>query len=228
MPCIAKKYECTREEMEVDGLRDVDAVITTRELSRMIKQGNIEFNKLEDSEFDDPMGEATGAGAIFGTTGGVMEAALRTASDILEGKNLEKVEYEEVRGKEGIKKATLTIAGKDVNIAVASGLKAARQIMEEIKGGKAEYHFIEIMACPGGCVMGGGQPIKSSKIRSTVDVRKLRADSLYSIDEASTIRKSHQNPTIIKLYKEFLEKPGSKVAHKYLHTTYSKKEKYNI
>lgn len=228
MPCIAKKYECTREEMEVDGLRDVDAVITTRELSRMIKQGNIEFNKLEDSEFDDPMGEATGAGAIFGTTGGVMEAALRTASDILEGKNLEKVEYEEVRGQEGIKKATLTIAGKDVNIAVASGLKAARQIMEEIKSGKAEYHFIEIMACPGGCVMGGGQPIKSSKIRSTVDVRKLRADSLYSIDEASTIRKSHQNPTIIKLYKEFLEKPGSKVAHKYLHTTYSKKEKYNI
>ena len=227
MPCIAKKYECTREEMEVDGLRDVDAVITTRELSRMIKQGNIEFNKLEDSEFDDPMGEATGAGAIFGTTGGVMEAALRTASDILEGKNLEKVEYEDVRGQEGIKKATLTIAG-DVNIAVASGLKAARQIMEEIKSGKAEYHFIEIMACPGGCVMGGGQPIKSSKIRSTVDVRKLRADSLYSIDEASTIRKSHQNPTIIKLYKEFLEKPGSKVAHKYLHTTYSKKEKYNI
>jgi NADP-reducing hydrogenase subunit HndD len=228
MPCIAKKYECTREEMEVDGIRDVDAVITTRELARMIKQGNIEFNELEDSCFDDPMGDATGAGAIFGTTGGVMEAALRTAADILEGKNLEKIEYEQVRTEEGIKKATLDIKGQKIKIVVASGLKNARKIMEEIKSGKADYQFVEIMACPGGCIMGGGQPIKSSKIRSTVDVRKLRADSLYSIDEASAIRKSHQNPTIINLYKEFLEKPGSKIAHKYLHTTYSKKEKYNI
>ena len=228
MPCIAKKYEASREEMEEDGLRDVDAVITTRELARMIKQANIEFNSLEDSEFDDPMGEATGAAAIFGTTGGVMEAALRTAADLVERKDLEQFEYKEVRGEKGIKRTTVNIAGKDINVVVASGLKNARTIMEEIKNGKADYHFVEIMACPGGCVMGGGQPIKSSKIRSTKDVRSLRANSLYTIDEKSVIRKSHQNPVVKQIYKEFFENTGSEIAHKYLHTEYKRQEKYNI
>ena len=228
MPCIAKKYECTREEMEADGLRDVDAVITTRELARMIKQGNIEYTSLEDSLFDDPMGEASGAGAIFGTTGGVMEAALRTAADTIERKDLGQFEYKDVRGGAGIKKASVTIAGREIKVVVASGLKNARKIMDEIRAGKADYDFVEIMACPGGCVMGGGQPIKNSKTRSTVDVRELRANSLYSIDEKSVVRKSHENPTIKTIYKEFFGEPGSEVAHKYLHTTYHKQEKYNI
>lgn len=228
MPCVAKKYESTRPEMEVDGLRDVDAVITTRELARMIKQADIEFSSLEDSEFDDPMGEATGAGAIFGTTGGVMEAALRTAADTLEGKDIKEIDYKEVRGEEGRKEATLELAGKKIKIVVVSGLKNARKVMDEIREGKADYQFVEIMACPGGCIMGGGQPIKSSKVRSNEDVRKLRADALYSIDEKSTIRKSHNNPTIKKLYEEFLKQPGGEVSHKYLHTHYDEKPKYNI
>ena len=228
MPCIAKKYEASREEMEVDTLRDVDYVLTTRELARMIRQANINFNSLEDGDFDIPMGDASGAGAIFGTTGGVMEAAIRTAVDTLEGKSLEKVEYEAVRGEKEIKEATLQIAGKEIKIAVASGLANARKIMEQIKQGKCEYQFVEIMACPGGCVMGGGQPIKNSRTRAAIDVRKLRADALYDIDEKSVIRKSHENPVMKELYKEFLQKPGSEVAHKYLHTHYTKKEKYNI
>ena len=228
MPCIAKKYEASREEMEVDTLRDVDYVLTTRELARMIRQANINFNALEDGDFDIPMGDASGAGAIFGTTGGVMEAAIRTAVDTLEGKSLEKVEYEAVRGEKEIKEATLQIAGKEIKIAVASGLANARKIMEQIKQGKCEYQFVEIMACPGGCVMGGGQPIKNSRTRAAVDVRKLRADALYDIDEKSVIRKSHENPVMQELYKEFLKEPGSEIAHKYLHTHYTKKEKYNI
>ena len=228
MQCIAKKYECSRTEMEVDGARDVDYVITTRELSRMIKQANIEFTQLEDGNFDDPMGEATGAGAIFGTTGGVMEAAIRTAVDTLENRSIDRIEYKEVRGEKGIKEATLNVAGKEVKIAVASGLANARKIMEQIRKGESPYHFVEIMACPGGCVMGGGQPIKSSTIRATVDVRKLRANALYEIDEKSVIRKSHESPVMKQLYAEFLEKPGSHLAHKYLHTSYSPKPKYDI
>lgn len=228
MPCIAKKYECQREEMEVEGIRDVDYVITTRELARMIKQANIEFTELQNDKFDEPMGEATGAGAIFGTTGGVMEAALRTAADVLENKDLPKFEYEAVRGGKGRKEAVIEIAGKKVKAVVVSGLSNARKIMDEIKEGKADYQFVEIMACPGGCIMGGGQPIKSSKTRSEIDVRKLRADALYSIDEKSVIRKSHENPVIKQMYEEFLRKPGSEVSHKYLHTHYSKKELYDI
>lgn len=228
MPCIAKKFERQRSEMKNEGLYDVDNVITTRELSRMIKQANIEFNKLDDNTFDDPMGEATGAAAIFGTTGGVMEAALRTAQDTLTGKDLEKINFEEVRGGDGIKKATVNLAGKDIKVVAVSGLAKAREILEEIKSGKADYHFVEIMACPGGCVNGGGQPIKSSKVRSEVDVRKLRADALYSIDEKSTIRKSHENPIVKKIYEEYLEKPGSYRAEKLLHTTYKKREKYKL
>lgn len=228
MPCIAKKFERQRPEMKNEGLYDVDNVITTRELSRMIKQANIEFDKLEDSAFDSPMGESTGAAAIFGTTGGVMEAALRTAQDTLTGKDLPKIEFDQIRGGEGIKRATVNIAGKDIKVVAASGLANAQKIMEEIKSGKADYQFVEIMACPGGCVMGGGQPIKSSKIRREVDVRKLRADSLYSIDEKSTIRKSHKNPVIQTVYEEFLEEPGSYRAHKLLHTHYVERPKYNI
>lgn len=228
MPCVAKKYECTREEMEQENLRDVDAVITTRELARMIKQANIEFNDLEDSEFDHPMGDATGAAAIFGTTGGVMEAALRTAADILDKRDLEAIEYQAIRRDQGIKRAILTIGGKEIHIVIASGLKNARTIMEEIKRGKADYQFVEIMACPGGCVMGGGQPIKSAKIRNTVNVRKLRADSIYTIDEKSVIRKSHQNPILQRIYREFFKEAGSELAHEYLHTNYKKEEKYKI
>lgn len=228
MPCVAKKYECQREEMEVDGIRDVDYVLTTREAARMIKQANIDLTKLEDSNFDDPMGEATGAGAIFGTTGGVMEAALRTAADILEGKNLENIEYTQIRGEKGIKEATINIAGTDVNICVASGLANARKILEEIRAGQSKYHFIEIMACPGGCIMGGGQPIKNAKTRMTVDVAKLRRDAIYTIDEKSTIRKSHQNPVMKALYSEFLQKPGSDLAHKYLHTHYKQQDLYEM
>ena len=228
MPCIAKKFERQRAEMKNDGLYDVDNVITTRELSRMIKQANIEFDKLEESTFDNPMGEATGAAAIFGTTGGVMEAALRTAQDTLTGNDLPKIEFEQVRGGDGIKRATINIAGKDIKVVAASGLANAQKIMEEIKSGKADYQFVEIMACPGGCVMGGGQPIKSSKIRREVDVRKLRADALYTIDEKSTIRKSHENPVVKKIYEEFLEEPGSYRAHKLLHTHYVERPKYKI
>ncbi|MBR3697822.1 MAG: [Clostridia bacterium] len=228
MPCIAKKFERTREEMESDNIRDVDSVITTRELARMIKQHDIEFSELEETEFDNPMGEASGAAAIFGVTGGVMEAALRTAADVLEGKDLGRIDYEAVRGKEGIKKATVTVAGKEIKIVVASSLKNARIIMEEIRNGKADYDFVEIMACPGGCIMGGGQPIKSSKQRATIDIHKLRSDSIYTIDEKSTFRKSHQNPAIIKIYDEFLKKPCGELAHKYLHTEYKEEPKYNI
>ena len=228
MPCIAKKFESKRPEMKENGLEDVDNVITTRELARMIKQANIDFEKLEDSKFDDPMGEATGAAAIFGVTGGVMEAALRTAEDILTGKELPKIDFEQVRGSQGIKRATITIAGKPISVVAASGLENAKKILEEIKTGKANYQFVEIMACPGGCIMGGGQPIKHSKVRAEVDVQKLRASSLYSIDEKSTIRKSHENPVVQKIYNEFLENPGSYRAEKLLHTKYAEREKYRI
>jgi NADP-reducing hydrogenase subunit HndD len=228
MPCIAKKYERTRENMQGAGYDDVDAVITTRELARMIKTRDIEFNELEETEFDDPMGGASGAAAIFGVTGGVMEAALRTAADILEGRSIEKIDYEAVRGNEGIKKATLNIAGRDIRICVAHGLKNARIVMEQIKNGTADFDFFEVMSCPGGCVMGGGQPIKSSKIRREKDIRKLRSDALYSIDEKSTFRKSHDNPVVKGIYEEFFQSPGNETAHKYLHTHYSPKAKYNF
>lgn len=230
MPCIAKKYERQRKEMKVDGRCDVDAVITTRELSRMIKQANIEFSKLEDDVFDNPMGEATGAAAIFGTTGGVMEAALRTAYNLITGEELEKDDlvFEDVRGEKGIKKATIKIGDKEVKVAVAHGLGNARKVSEEIRDGKADYDFLEVMACPGGCIMGGGQPIKNSKTRAEVDIRAKRAKAMYSIDEKSNIRKSHQNPVLQDIYKEYIGEPGEHKAHELLHTEYQKKEKYNI
>ena len=226
MPCVAKKFERQRTEMQNEDLYNVDAVITTRELAKMIKQANIDFEMLQDSEFDDPMGEATGAGAIFGTTGGVMEAALRTAQDLLTGKDLEEINFEEVRGEKGIKKATVTVNGKEIRIVVSSGLGNARKVMEMLKSGKLEADFVEIMACPGGCIMGGGQPIKSSKTRREVNVRKLRADALYTIDEKSVIRKSHQNPVLQKIYKDYLGEPNGHKAHELLHTHYEKREKY--
>ena len=224
MPCIAKKYERQREEMK----QDVDAVITTRELARMIRQAKIDFVNLEDAKFDDPMGEATGAAAIFGVTGGVMEAALRSVSEIVTGKPLGKIAFEQVRGESGIKRAEIEIGDKKVKVAVAHGLANAQTIMEEIKSGKADYQFVEIMACPGGCITGGGQPIKSAKIQEEVDVHKKRAEAMYSIDEKSVIRKSHENPVLKQIYKDFLGEPNGELAHKLLHTHYSKKEKYKF
>ena len=220
MPCTAKKFECERPELGEDGHKDVDAVITTVELAKMIKKAGIMFEKLPDELFDEPIGEATGAGAIFGTTGGVMEAAIRTVAEILEGKELPKIEYEEVRGNETIREAELEIAGKKVKIAVVSGLGNARKLMERVRKGEADYQFIEVMACPGGCVMGGGQPRKLLKERAGIDVRGLRKGSLYSEDRRLPLRKSHQNPYVKKVYDEFLEKPGSELAHHLLHTHY--------
>ena len=211
--------------MEVNGLRDVDAVITTREAARMMKEAGIDLSKLADEEFDNPMGEATGAGVIFGTTGGVMEAALRTVSEILTGKELEKVEFENVRGEvNGIKEATVKIGDLELKVAIANGLKNAGKIMDMIEKGEAPYHFVEIMACPGGCITGGGQPIHDAKTRATVDIHGLRKKALYEPDKNLPIRISHENPVIKKLYEEYLEKPGSHKAHELLHTTYHKRE----
>ena len=228
MPCIAKKFERQREELKNNGYYNVDAVLTTRELARMIQQYHIDFTDLEESTFDSPMGEATGAAAIFGTTGGVMEAALRTAYETITKEELKNVNFEDVRGEKGIKKATIDIQGNKVKVVVAHGLGNAQKVLEEIKSGNADYQFVEIMACPGGCVMGGGQPIKDAKTRATVDVRALRAGALYSIDEKSKIRKSHENPILKKIYKDYLGEPGGHKAHELLHTHYQKREKYQL
>ncbi len=226
MPCSAKKGEMIRESLEVDGERMIDAVLTTRECARMLKEMNINLKEVEEKEYDNPLGIATGAGHLFGTTGGVMEAALRTVSDVLEGKDLQKIEYTELRGNAGIKEATLEIAGTKVNIAVAQGLSNCRKIMEEIKNGTCKYHFVEVMTCPGGCVMGGGQPITTSLQKATIDVPGLRAKALYTADEKATYRKSHKNPDVTKIYDEFLGKPNSKIAHDLLHTKYMKQDVY--
>ncbi len=227
MPCIAKKSEANRPEMEVDGLRDVDVVLTTRELARMIKRHDIDFNNLEDYVPNSPLAQYTGAGVIFGVTGGVMEAALRTVYHILEGKDLEDLNITAVRGVEGIKEATLTICGKEVNVAIVHGSVNVPKMMDLIKNGEKKYHFVEFMACTGGCVNGGGQPIVPSFIRDNIDVRVLRAKALYDIDANAKLRQSHENPYVIELYKDFLEKPGSHKAHHLLHTTYKKKEIYS-
>ena len=226
MPCVAKKFESSREEMEFNKLRDVDIVISTRELARMIKQAGIKFEKLPDEKFDAPFEEASGAGVIFGATGGVMEAALRTVADVLEGKSIDQIDYHAVRGTEGIKEATLNIAGKDVRIAVAHGLGNARKLLESIRSGEKNYEFIEIMACPGGCVTGGGQPICSAKEYMDHDVKAERAKALYTEDANSPVRKSHENPDIKLLYSEYFEKPGSHKAHELLHTTYVKRKRF--
>jgi NADP-reducing hydrogenase subunit HndD len=226
MPCVAKKFESGRPEMEVNKLRDVDAVISTRELAKMIKQSGILFNKLPDEKFDNPFEEASGAGVIFGATGGVMEAALRTVVEVLEGKSFDKLDYEAVRGTDGIKEATLTVAGSEVKVAVVSGLGNARKLLNDIRAGKANYHFIEVMACPGGCVTGGGQPIVDAQVRMDIDLKAKRAAGLYAEDKNLPIRKSHENPDIKILYSEFLEKPGSHKAHELLHTHYTARPKF--
>ncbi len=226
MPCSSKKFESARDEMNVNGLRDVDAVITTRELAKMIKQAGINFANLADEEFDDPFGIGSGAGVIFGATGGVMEAALRTVKEIVEGKELENIDFEAVRGITGIKEATVNIGGTDVKVAAVHGLANARKVLDAIRAGEADYHFIEIMACPGGCVTGGGQPIVDSKTLMDIDLKAERAKAIYAEDKRLAVRKSHKNPAITKIYDEYLEKPGSHKAHKLLHTHYSQKENY--
>ncbi len=223
MPCTAKKFEIGREDQNAAGVPDVDIAITTRELARLIRRCGISFTDLPDEKFDDPMGESTGAAVIFGATGGVMEAALRTAVETLTGEELAKLDFTDVRGTEGVKEASYNVAGMDIRVAVASGLANARTLLNKVKSGEAQYHFIEIMGCPGGCVNGGGQPQVSGEVRNFTDVRAIRAGVLYRNDEAKAIRKSHENPAIKKLYEEYLGEPGSHKAHEYLHTTYVKR-----
>ena len=226
MPCTAKKAEILRDDQAASGYPDIDVVITTRELARLIKRYGINFESLPDEQFDDPIGYGTTAGLIFGATGGVMEAALRTVAETVTGKPLDKVEFESVRGTEGIKTAEVDLGGKAIKVAVVNTLSKAREIMEQIKKGECEYTFIEVMACPGGCVNGGGQPIVPAPLLNKgVDPRKLRAEAIYAKDAGSAIRKSHENPVIKKLYAEYFEKPGSHIAHEVLHTTYVKREK---
>lgn len=223
MPCIAKKGEILRGKNAIEGIKDVDATITVREYARLLKQRGINLLQLQESKFEKLMGESTGAAVIFGATGGVMEAALRTVADKLENKSLNKIEYNAVRGTQGIKEATINVAGKEVNVCVASGLKNAQTVLESIKNGSKKYDFVEIMACPGGCVNGGGMPIHDPNVISFEDRAKLRAKSLYTDDERKTLRKSHENSEIIQMYKEFYEKPGSHLAHENLHTIFKQR-----
>jgi len=227
MPCTAKKFEAKRPELANGAYPDVDVVITTRELARMIKMANIDFNNLPDEDFDSLLGESTGASVIFGATGGVMEAALRTAYTIITGDELEDVNFTAVRGVEGIKEATVKIGDLDVNVAVASSTGKAAKLLDAVKRGEKNYAFIEIMGCPGGCVNGGGQPIVDADVRARVDIRAERAKALYREDESKQYRKSHQNPMIKKIYEDYLEKPNSHKAHKLLHTTYTARQKYS-
>ena len=234
MPCTAKKSEKERDELSVNGLPDVDAVLTTRELGKLIKRSGIHFAKLPDEEFDnDIVGDYTGAGVIFGTTGGVMEAALRTAAFKLTGKELDRAELQEVRGFAGIKEAAYELGGTTVKVAVAHGMKHAKVLLDQIREGKSEYHFIEIMGCPGGCIAGGGQPyvrpcFLPNEDDDILDTYKAkRASALYSEDQSKALRASHKNPQIIKLYEDYLEKPNSHKAHELLHTHYSTREKFN-
>ena len=220
MPCVAKKFEIMRNDEAAAGLPDVDISITTRELARMIKMAQLNFQRLPEEEFDPAMGVSTGAATIFGATGGVLEAALRTAADVLEGTDHANVEYTEIRGTQGFKEAVYKVAGMDVKVAVVSGLNNANELLSKIEKGEAEYHIVEVMCCPGGCVNGGGQPIQSAYTRRQVDLRAARAKALYDEDSALTIRKSHENPAIRQLYKEFFGEPGSYVAHEILHTSY--------
>jgi len=226
MPCTAKKYEAARDEMKVDGNRDVDAVITVRELARMINNANIDFARLPDGKFDDVLGDSTGAADIFGATGGVMEAALRTVYEKVTGKELSDVNFTAVRGMDGIKEATIDLDGTAVKVAVASGSGNAKALLEAIKRGEKEYTFIEIMGCPGGCINGGGQPIVSAKDRMYVDYKALRASALYREDEGKALRKSHENASVMKLYEEYLGEPNGHKAHELLHTHYTARKKY--
>ncbi len=226
MPCTAKKFEVTRPELRATGYPDVDAVLTTRELARMIKQAGIDFVNLPDEEFDPFFGDSTGAGVIFGATGGVMEAALRTVAEIATGKPLDNVEIMEVRGLEGVKEAEISLGDITIKAAVAHGTANAKALLEKVKSGEKEYHFIEIMGCPGGCVNGGGQPIVKAKDRMDVDSRQVRAAAIYREDRNLPLRKSHENPSIKRLYEEYLGHPNSHKAHQLLHTHYVPRKKY--
>ena len=221
MPCLAKKYECQRDEFSVDGNPDVDFSISTRELASFIKQANIDIKNLHDEEFDSPLGESTGAGVIFGNTGGVIEAACRTAYELYTGKKLERIEFTELRGMEGVRSATLDFDGLPLNIGIAHGLGNARKLLNDVRSGKSQFHAIEVMACPGGCIGGGGQPLH----HGNSEIIKARAAAIYTEDRKKPLRKSHENPFIIKLYDEFLGKPGSEKAHHLLHTHYFDKKK---
>ena len=227
MPCTAKKFETKRPNQAASGYPDVDIAITTRELARMIESAGIFFKHLPDEEFDNPFGESTGAATIFGTTGGVMEAALRTAVETLTGKELENVDFKEVRGMKEVKEAEYDVDGTKIKVAVASGTKNAKVILDKIKDGTADYQFIEIMGCPGGCINGGGQPIQHAVVRNFVDLKARRAQALYDADAKKTKRKSHENETIKQMYAEFLGEPGSHKAHEILHTSYIPRKKYN-
>ena len=223
IPCTAKKFEVTRDHQNAAGVADVDVALTTRELARIIKQAGIDFKALEDEKFDAPFDIGSGAGAIFGATGGVMEAALRTAAEVLEKKELVKVEFDDVRGTEGIKRATYKIADNTIRVAVVSGTANAKKLLNAIKAGEESYDFIEVMACPGGCVNGGGQPTQPAVVRNNVDLKALRAKVLYSADKNMSLRKSHENMAVDKLYKDFFGHPGSHKAHEILHTKYVKR-----
>ena len=226
MPCTAKKFETKRENQSASGYPDVDYSLTTRELGRMIESAGIFFKHLPDEEFDNPLGDSTGAAVIFGATGGVMEAALRTAVEKLSGEELKSLDFTEVRGTEGIKEASYTVNGMEIKVCVVSGLANANTIMEKVKNGTADYHFIEIMGCPGGCVNGGGQPIQHAVVRNFVDLRARRAAALYEADKDMPLRKSHESEAVKRLYAEFLGEPGSHKAHEVLHTSYVARPKY--
>lgn len=226
MPCTAKKYEAQRPELVTNGLRDVDAVLTVREYARMVKTSGIDFVDLDDEEFDSILGESTGAGVIFGATGGVMEAALRTVYEKVTGKELKNLDFTSVRGFEGIKEAEIDLNGTKITVAVAHGTGNAEKLLNAVKAGEKNYTFIEIMCCPGGCITGGGQPIVNAKTLMSVNVKELRAKVLYDEDAAKPKRKSHENAEVMNLYKEFLGEPNSHKAHELLHTTYSAKEKF--
>ena len=226
MPCTAKKFETKRDDQAASGYPDVDYSLTTRELGRMIESAGIYFKHLPDEEFDNPLGDSTGAAVIFGATGGVMEAALRTAVEKLSGEELKSLDFTEVRGTDGIKEASYTVNGMEVKVCVVSGLANANTIMEKVKNGIADYHFIEIMGCPGGCVNGGGQPIQHAVVRNFVDLRARRAAALYEADKDMPLRKSHESEAVKRLYDEFLGEPGSHKAHEVLHTSYVARPKY--
>ncbi len=228
MPCTAKKFEIGREDQSAAGVPDVDIAITTRELGKMIERAGIQFNMLPDEEFDSPLGEDTGAAVIFGATGGVMEAALRTANDWLTGKDNTDIDFTAVRGTQGLKEATVNINGMDINVAVASGAAAAKCVMDMMKNGNPKnWTFVEIMGCPGGCVNGGGQPIHPQSVRDTVDLKAVRAKALYDQDASMAIRKSHESPVVKKLYEEWYDGFGGHKAHHDLHTSYVAREKYS-
>ena len=226
MPCTAKKFETKRDDQAASGYPDVDYSLTTRELGRMIESAGIYFKHLPDEEFDNPLGDSTGAAVIFGATGGVMEAALRTAVEKLSGEELKSLDFTEVRGTDGMKEASYTVNGMEVKVCVVSGLANANTIMEKVKNGTADYHFIEIMGCPGGCVNGGGQPIQHAVVRNFVDLKARRAAALYEADKDMPLRKSHESEAVKRLYAEFLGEPGSHKAHEVLHTSYVARPKY--